>query len=94
MEQIGQLVAQQLAPEAAPEPRLHRVTLSVMVFAQIEVMAVDGAAARAQAVARAGEATRLFKTAPAAHRTEIRQMVDFRQPERGFEWIEIDRPHR
>lgn len=94
MEQIGQLVAQQLAAPEEPEARLHRVTMCVMVFAEIEMVAVNGAAARAYALKHAGEATRKFKTAPVTHRTEIRKPVDFRYPEKGFEWIEIDLPQR
>ena len=74
--------------------RLLRVSLCVMIFAEVEVRAENALAARHLAEAQANTAKRRFRTAPVAHRVEIQEMVDPRFPEKGLRWVGVDLSHR
>lgn len=71
------------------EVRLHRVTLSVMIFAEIEVLAPDRVTARDLAVASATHARRKFSTAPVAHRVEVQEPVNPREYDGPRHWVEV-----
>lgn len=89
---IGQLNATSaVAPSNTPaEPRVHRVSLSIMIVAEVEVMAVDARTAMELAVKAARTAKRKYRTAPYAYRTEV---VKYKDPATGeIVWVEIDAP--
>jgi len=77
--------------ELVAEPQVHRVTLCRMVFAQIEVFALNPDQAMRLAEDSADQAQRTFSTAPAAHRCEIRGP---RREDGSPTWIEVDQPKR
>lgn len=69
-------------------PRLYRVTLCSMVFADVEVMAHSPLEARRIAEKNPPvPPQRKFRTAPAAHRTEVQ---GFRGPDGVRPWIRVE----
>lgn len=69
-------------------PRLYRVTLCSMVFADVEVMANSPLEARRTAELNPPvQPQRKFRTAPAAHRTEVQ---GFRGPDGVRPWIRVE----
>ncbi len=95
MDSIGALIAGATAeaPASAPareeRPRVHRVTLCVMTFAEIDVTATNATEAIRLAEQSVAAAKRTFRTKPAAHRVRVEEKVDFRRPELGTRWKDV-----
>lgn len=98
MKKIGDIIgqantaAQTAGAAASPpmEPRLHRISVSYMVFAELHVTAETGAAARDQTMTRLREVRRKFRTDAFVYRTEVKQGTDAASG--NPIWVEIDRP--
>ncbi len=71
------------------EPQLFKVKMSVLIVAEIEVMAPSPEHAFRAAEARATEAKRLYRTAPMGFAPFIRKLVDRRDKEKGYKWVEL-----
>ena len=93
MKSIGELISSDAPPPRREfvddEPKVHRVTLCAMAFAEIEVIAKNAAEARILAEGKAGAARPTFTTAPLAMRVRVRGPKDTKgEPT----WIEVGLP--
>lgn len=97
MKHISDIVTQMdEAPRSAKSlpavEQAHRVSLSYMVFAEVQVQAIDARQARAKALAAAKWARRKFAGGPCDYRVEV---IDYIDPKTGEPvWVEIDKPSR
>lgn len=96
MKSIGELITAANADEGAqPEtvlvatPRLYRVTLCVMTFAHVEIVADSPREAMGAAEANPRSASRAFQTRANAHRVEIQRRTNPRDPASPLEWVEV-----
>jgi len=91
MKTIGELVVAAKAPavqDGSDEPRLHRVTMCYMVFAELEVFATSALEARVMAETQGRPARRKFRTQPFVSKIQIKGP---KHPETGeVTWIEVD----
>ena len=69
------------------EPRMHRVTLASISFAEIDVQASSVREAYTLAEQRAKEARPTFSTCPLATAAKIARLVDVGDPSKGIEWV-------
>lgn len=81
-------VSSRVWPPSEPKPYL--VRLCIEIVGEIEVMASTPEQAYRLAEARAGEAKRIYKTAPHGYLACVRRPVDPRDLAKGWKWVQLE----